>query len=153
MRLLQISKETAKEDEIGKRVDTSADREVTIISKLDNFGNKRHILTQEDREKGGQVTKGVYEKRGEIGEAIKVWLKTEQRDKNGEILTGAEIMTRVAIREMLKGNPKFWKMLRDTAGQMPVEKIMLAEVEQSVIDEMERLVCGDDENSSGGVST
>lgn len=119
------------------------------MSQLDNFKGKRHILTQEDREKGGQSTKEYYEKQGEIGERIKVWLKTEQgKDKNGNPLTGADIMTQVAIREMMKGNPKFWKMLRDTAGQKPIDKVMIAEVEQSVIDEVERMVLGDDEITS-----
>ena len=35
---------------------------------------------------------------------------------------------------------KAFEIVRDTAGQKPVEKVMIAEVEQDVIDEVERAV-------------
>ena len=49
---------------------------------------------------------------------------------------------KVAVREAAKGNPKFWEIIRDTAGQKPVEQIMVAEVDPAVIDEVEKAVLG-----------
>ena len=50
------------------------------------------------------------------------------------------MMIRVAVKEISKGNSKFWELIRDTAGFKPVDKVMVAEVEQSVIDEVEAIV-------------
>ena len=40
----------------------------------------------------------------------------------------------------MTGNVRAFEVLRDTVGQKPVEKIMVAEVDQTVIDEVERAV-------------
>lgn len=65
------------------------------------------------------------------------------KDRNGEALTGAQLMASVAIKEMVRGNPKFWEIIRDTAGEKPVEKVMVSEVSQAVIDEVEKAVLED----------
>ena len=115
-----------------------------------DFGGKRHILTDEDRKKGGESTKQKYQKQGELKEILNVWLQSEQgRDKEGNTMTGAEVMAMKAIQEMMKGNSKFWELVRDTAGQKPVDKIMVAEVEQETIDEIEALVASYDERHGG----
>ena len=72
------------------------------------------------------------------------------KSESGESLTGAEMMVRVAAKEISNGNPRFWELLRDTAGFKPVEKVMVAEVEQSVVDEVEKMVLGDDDESNSG---
>ena len=50
------------------------------------------------------------------------------------------MMVRVAVKEVAKGNSKFWELLRDTAGFKPVDKVMMAEVDPGVIDEVEQMV-------------
>lgn len=73
-----------------------------------------------------------------------LWMEAEiGKDKNGQPITGAQTMVRVAVKEIMKGNPKFWELLRDTAGFKPVDKVMVAEVEQNVIDEVESMVLGE----------
>ena len=37
-----------------------------------------------------------------------------------------------------------YEVIRDTVGEKPVEKVMVSEVEQDVIDEIEKAVLGDD---------
>ena len=64
------------------------------------------------------------------------------KDKNGKELSGTELMVAVAVKEMSKGNSKFWELIRDTSGQKPVEHVMVAEVDPAVIDEVESLVNG-----------
>lgn len=74
-----------------------------------------------------------------------LWLETEvTKDKNGEPMTGGQFMLAVAAKEIAKGNSKFWELMRDTAGQKPVDKVMIADVEQSVIEEVEKAVLDED---------
>ena len=63
------------------------------------------------------------------------------------------MMVRVAVKELAKGNPRFWELMRDTAGYKPVDKVMVSEVEQSVIDEVEDLVkgAGDEQEAEAAV--
>lgn len=53
------------------------------------------------------------------------------------------------IEEALGGNKagsvtRAYEVIRDTVGEKPIEKVMVAEVEQDVIDEIEKAVLGDD---------
>jgi hypothetical protein len=49
---------------------------------------------------------------------------------------------------MAKGNPKYWELIRDTAGFKPVDKIQVSEIDQSVIDEVEAMVLGAEEEKA-----
>lgn len=79
----------------------------------------------------------------------------EKIEINGKPLTRKELlvlrMTRIASDPEARDKDviEAFKTIRDTIGEKPMEKIMLAEVEQSVIDEVERMVLGDDEGTSG----
>ena len=113
-----------------------------------NLKPGEYKFTDEDREKAKRARQENLLKKKTLREAINAWLDSEVgKDKNGKPLTGTDAMVQVAIKEAAKGNPKFWELVRDTAGQKPVEKVMIAEVEQSVIDEVESIV-NDTETSS-----
>lgn len=43
-------------------------------------------------------------------------------------------------KKSMEGDVKAAEFIRDTAGQKPVEKVMMSDVEQSVIDEVESIV-------------
>ena len=114
-----------------------------------NEQNLRPVRSEEEaREKGrkGGIASGKSRKeRADLRKQMQLWLETEvAKDKNGNPLTGAELMANVAAKEMKNGNPKFWELIRDTAGFKPVEKVMISEVDQSIIDEVEKTVLGDD---------
>ena len=66
-------------------------------------------------------------------------------DKNGEPITGAQLMLRIAVKEMKKGNPRFWELLRDTAGFKPADRVIVADVDPEVIAEVEAEVFACDE--------
>ena len=44
------------------------------------------------------------------------------------------------FKKALQGDTRAFETLRDTVGQKPVDKIMIAEFEQDVIDEVEAMV-------------
>lgn len=107
----------------------------------------RPFVTGDSRAKEAQ-RKGVQSRRekADLRKLAAAWMETDVgKDKEGKPMTGAAMMIMVAAKEISKGNPRFWELLRDTAGFKPVDKIMVAEVEQSVIDDVERMVLDDEE--------
>ena len=53
-------------------------------------------------------------------------------------------MAAKAFQAALKGDWKAWELVRDTSGQKPVDKVMVADVEPSIIAEVEAMVKGGD---------
>lgn len=79
--------------------------------------------------------------RGDLRRLCQLWMEEEvATGKDGEKITGGQMMVRVAVKEVAKGNPRFWELLRDTAGFKPVDKVMVAEIDPEVIDEVEQMV-------------
>ena len=92
------------------------------------------------REAGKRSGEARREK-GDLRRLCQVWMEEEvATGKDGEKITGGQMMVRVAVKEVAKGNPRFWELLRDTAGYKPIDKVMMAEVDPGVIDEVEQLV-------------
>lgn len=105
----------------------------------------------EQGKKGGIASGKARREKADLKKQLQVWLETDvARDKNGNPLTGAELMVQVAAKHMKDGNPKYWELIRDTAGFKPVDKVMMAEVDQSVVDEVEAMVLGDQTNGQSG---
>ena len=63
-----------------------------------------------------------------------------ETDKDGNPVTGGQLMVNEAIKGVKNGNPRFWELLRDTAGFKPVDKVMVAEVDPAVVDEVEAMI-------------
>ena len=78
-----------------------------------------------------------------LRECLEELLDTEQEVKiNGVTLkkTNAELLSVTLMKKALKGDVKAFEVLRDTAGEKPIDKVMVADVDQSVIDEVESIV-------------
>lgn len=92
---------------------------------------------KEAQKKSAQVQK----ERGDLRRLCQIWMEEEvATGKDGEPITGGQMMVRVAVKELAKGNPRFWELMRDTAGFKPVDKVMVSEVEPAVIAEVEEMV-------------
>lgn len=112
-----------------------------------NPQNLKVPTSEEARENGkaGGIASGEARRRKrDIRLALEALLEKEYTDSKGKTVTGAEAIAIKQMEKALKGDPRAFELVRDTAGQKPIEKIMVAEVEQSVIDEVERMVLGDD---------
>lgn len=106
--------------------------------------NKR---TKEEQRKiavqGGKKSGEVRREKADFKAKCQMWMETTvAHDEKGNPLTGADLMIAVAGREIKEGSPRFWELMRDTAGFKPVDKVVVAEVEQEVIDEVESMVLG-----------
>lgn len=101
---------------------------------------------RENARKAGIASGKARREKANLKKQLQVFLESDATlDKYGNPLTGAELMVKVAVREMMKGNPKFWELIRDTAGYKPTEKIQLSEIDQDIIDEVEAMVLGAEE--------
>ena len=75
-------------------------------------------------QQGGIASGKARREKGNLRALAQLWLETEvTKDKNGEPMTGGQFMLAVAAKEIAKGNSKFWELMRDTAGQKPVDKV------------------------------
>ena len=114
------------------------------------YGNMRsQSEARENGRKGGQASGKARAEKRDLRKALEKLLEAKYPDKNGKKLTGTEIITLKLFEQAAKGNVKAFETLRATVGQDPVQKVMVAEVEQTVIDEVEELVSGDDQGTGG----
>lgn len=118
-----------------------------------NEQNLRPFTSEQSREeaakngrKGGIASGEARRERANLKKQLQVFLESDDyKDKHGNKMTGAELMVKVAVKEMSKGNPKFWELIRDTAGFKPIDKIQVSEIDQETIDDVEAMVLGAEE--------
>lgn len=102
--------------------------------------------TEEARKRGaagGKKSGEVRRNKKLLRDCIEILLS--RRDKieiNGvEMnLTGAEAMALAAFQKALAGDVKAMEFVRDTAGQKPVDKVVTADVDPAVIDDVEEMM-------------
>lgn len=108
--------------------------------------------TEEQREiarQGGIASGKARREKADLKKQLQVFLESDDyKDKHGNKMTGAELMVKVAVKEMSKGNPKFWELIRDTAGFKPIDKIQVSEIDQQTIDDVEAMVLGTEEEKA-----
>ena len=97
---------------------------------------------RENARKAGIASGVARRKKRDLREACLAILDMDVTTKSGETMTGAEAMVAKLFQQAMKGNIKAFIALRDTAGQKPVEKLVVADVDQSVINEVENMVAG-----------
>ena len=99
-----------------------------------------HKLTLDEQSAGGKASGKARAEKRDLRKALELLLEQTYTDRKGVQRTGAQAITERLFAEVMKGNVKAFEVLRDTVGQKPVEKVMIAEVDQTVIDEVERAV-------------
>jgi len=108
------------------------------------LGGKAHSLTVEEQSAGGKRSAEVRREKRDLRKAMETLLDKSFTGKNGEELSGAEAIAIKQFEKALKGDAKAFELVRDTSGQKPVEKVMVADVDPDVINEVERMVLGDE---------
>ena len=59
-------------------------------------------------------------------------------------------VTLALVEKAISGDTKAFEVIRDTIGEKPVDKVMIADVEPSVIAEVEAMVLTDDDTATSG---
>lgn len=102
---------------------------------------QRFGTTDERAREAGRRSGEARREKGDLRRLCQLWMNEEVgTDKDGQKITGGQMMVRVAVKEVAKGNPRFWELLRDTAGFKPVDKVVVAEIDPGIIDEVESIV-------------
>lgn len=120
-----------------------------MAKKEDNLKPGEYKLTLEEQKKGGVASGEARRKKRDLRNALEALLDREFKGKDGNSMTGAEWLALKQFEKAMKGDTRAFETVRDTAGQKPVDKIMVAEVEQETIDEIEALVASYDERHGG----
>lgn len=111
-----------------------------MAMKLKN-DNPPFTLTVEQQRAGGKASVEARKKRRDLRYCLEQLMEKKMfKDSDGKPITGAEAMAIKALQQAVKGNDKFWALVRDTSGQKPIEKVAVAEVTSEEISEVENLV-------------
>ena len=89
--------------------------------------------------KGGKASGEARRKKRDLKLAIQVLLETDIKGKNGEVKSGAEAIAIAQFQKALKGDTKAFEVIRDTAGQKPVEKVEQVNIDGEYIDRVNEL--------------
>ena len=101
-------------------------------------------LSQEEAKKGGIASGEARRRKRDLRQALELLLEKEYKQWNGETITGNEVITAKLFEQAAKGNVKAFETIRATVGQDPVQKVVIAEVDQDVINEVEMAVLNDE---------
>lgn len=106
-------------------------------------GDERHTFTPEEHSRGGKASAEARRRKRDLRLALEMLLEKEFTDKKGVTASGAEVISAKLFEQATKGNIKAFETIRSTVGQDPVQKVVVAEVDQTVIDEVEDAVLND----------
>lgn len=124
-------------------------------NKRGNPDNLKPVQTKEEASergrKGGIASGKARREKKMLKECFEALLDKQYKTKDGKRATGAETLALTVFQKAQRGDLKAFELVRDTAGQKPIDKVMLAEVNQETIEEVESMIFGgDDANSTAG---
>lgn len=111
---------------------------------------KEHQFTAETAAiagaKGAAASAESKRARKTIRAELEALLTKHPVDKEGNEseLSYQSAMIAAILKKALKGDTKAFEIIRDTIGEKPAERITLAQIDQDTIDEVEKMVMGDD---------
>lgn len=99
---------------------------------------------------GGKKSGVVRRNKAMLKDCLEILMERKMVDGNGKKITGAEAQSISLFLAALQEpdtakKARAFEVLRDTAGQKPIDKIMISEVDQNVIDEVEAMMNDDEE--------
>lgn len=78
---------------------------------------------RENARKAGIASGKARQRKKELKEIINLLFEKEFKNKDGVVMSGAEAIAMKQMEKALKGDTKAFEVLRDTAGQKPVDKV------------------------------
>lgn len=94
---------------------------------------------RENGAKGGIKSGEARRQKRDLKRAIQILLETDIKGKNGEIKSGAEAIAIAQFQKALKGDTRAFEVLRDTAGQKPIEKVEQVNIDGEYLDKINEL--------------
>lgn len=116
----------------------------------DNLHSFAERTVEERRElarKAGIASGEARRAKRDLRIALEMLLDKEFPSKDGT-KSGAELIAFKQFQKALDGDTRAFEVIRDTAGQKPVDRVQIAEIDQNTIDEVERMVLEHDKATS-----
>lgn len=98
--------------------------------------------------KGGKASGEAKRRKKLLKECLDELLEREWENRQGEKHSGSEAISIALFKKALAGDIKAYEVVRDTAGQKPIDKIMMAEVDEKTIKMVESMVLGEDNDNA-----
>ena len=112
-----------------------------VLANTENLVSLADRTTEEQRaiaSAGGKASGEARRKRKTLKEELLLMLAEGETQKS---------VTLALIEKAMSGDTKAFEIIRDTIGEKPVDKVMIADVEPSVIAEVEAIVNGQETGS------
>ena len=87
------------------------------------FNDRTEKEQREIAKKGGVASGEARRMKRDLKRAFEALLEKEYNNGKGEKISGAELLAYKQFDKALKGDTKAFEIIRDTAGQKPVEKV------------------------------
>ena len=111
---------------------------------LNNLIKSAELTPKERSERAaiaGRASVEARKRKKQLKECLEILLNSSVgKNENGEDVSGAEAMATTVFKRALNGDLKAWELVRDTAGQKPVEKVVTADIDSEVIEKVEAMV-------------
>lgn len=102
-----------------------------------NEQNLRPFTSDQNREeamkngsKGGKASGEARRRKRDLRLALEALLEKEFKGDDGELLSGAELLALKQFKKGIEGDTKAFEVIRDTAGQKPVEKVEVGKIDK-----------------------
>ena len=118
--------------------------EVRLLANTENLVSLADRTTEEQRaiaSAGGKASGEARRKRKTLKEELLFILSEGETQQS---------VTLALIEKAMSGDTKAFEVIRDTIGEKPIDKVMIADVEPSVIAEVEAMVLTDYDTATGG---
>lgn len=103
-----------------------------------------HKLTVEEASKGGKASGEARRRKKELRELVNIaFERVVSHDKDGRPITADEAMVLKQLQNALDGDTKAFCVLRDTAGQMPVQRVEVDTIDPQARERVERILSED----------
>ena len=118
--------------------------EVRLLANTENLVSLADRTTEEQRaiaSAGGKASGEARRKRKTLKEELLLILSEGETQQS---------VTLALIEKAMSGDTKAFEVIRDTIGEKPIDKVMIADVDPSVIAEVEAMVLTDYDTATGG---
>lgn len=105
-----------------------------------NLRPSEYKFTHEDSVKGGKASVEKRRKRKAFAEAFETLLQREFVDRNGNRLQGVDAIAAKTFQAAMDGDLKAMQIIRDTCGEMPVQRIEMDTIDPQARAEMDELL-------------
>lgn len=95
-----------------------------------NLIPQAHKLSVEEASKGGKASGESRRRRKAFSEAFDMLLQKEFTAQNGDVLTGVEAIAAKTFQAAMNGDLKAMQIIRDTVGEMPVQRVETVEISE-----------------------